>query len=559
MKIKLADNIKNLRKDTIRKIVLIIAIIVFACVWIFYECSKSEDVNDALTDVKIVDNEVKQVELYMYTVETLNPLIGTDENMVYINKLMYSSLFDFDENLTPVGDLAESYGFGGDTLTIKLKRATFSDGTQVDAEDVEFTVDAIKEIGKTSPYYTKASKIKSVSGSGTEVKIKFEDENDMSLSYLSFPIVASHKYDSARDFANAIKDYKPLGSGMYVCSSYEAGKEMLLDINDSYYGTKPESTVRINVVKKDSSLSKLVETSNITVLYDKSLMRKTSVTKKDIQIHDIIGNQVEFVGFNSNNSFLSNANVRKAIIYGIDSNDILEECYYGSAVSSDSIYYPEYLGTEKVKGYSFDVEKAAKLLKDEGLKDRNDDGIIDSEDGASFSVKILVDETNRERTDAAERIAESLSNLGIDATVDKKSTEAYMAALKSGNYDIYVGGMSTDESMDFRSLLKTGGENNYTGYSNTELDNKLDEFMSGKTPEEAATILDEIKKILKEDNYYYCIGYQTCGILESPVFQGEIKSTFSNPYRGIETWYCVYEKREADDNDVETPPSENGN
>ena len=122
----------------------------------------------------------------------------------------------------------------------------------------------------------------------------------MSLSYLSFPIVASHKYDSVREFTKAIKDYKPLGSGMYVCSSYDEGKEMLLDINASYYGTKPESTVRINVVKKDSSLSKLVETSNITVLYDKSLMRKTSVTKKDIQIHDIIGNQVEFVGFNSN-------------------------------------------------------------------------------------------------------------------------------------------------------------------------------------------------------------------------------------------------------------------
>lgn len=558
MKIKLADSIKGLRKDTIKKAVIVTALIIFACIWIFYECSRSDDVNDVLSDVKIVDNKVNQVELYMYTVETLNPLIATDENMVYVNKLIYSSLFDFDENLTPEGDLADSYSFDGDTVKIKLKKASFSDGNQVDAEDIEFTVEAIKAVGKTSPYYNKASKISYVDGSGTDVNIHFEDENDISLSYLSFPIVASHKYNSASEFARTTEDYSPLGSGMYVCSSYDHGKEMILDINEKYYGTKPESSVRVNVVKKDSSLSKLVETSNITVLYDKSLMRKTSVTKKDIKIQDITGNQVEFVGFNTKNEFLSNANIRKAISYGIDTDNILEECYYGSAVASDSLYYPGYLGTEKEEGYSFYVEKAAEILKEEGLKDRNDDGIIDNEAGVKFQVRILVDKSHTERAEAADKIAESLSNLGIETTVESKSSSEYITALKSGNFDIYIGGMSIDESMDFRNLLKTGGENNYIGCDDVELDAKLDELMSGKTPDEAAVILDEIKKILKEDNFYYCIGYQTCGILESPVFQGEVKATFSNPYRGIETWYCVYEKREATDSSVEIVPSDNG-
>ena len=104
-----------------------------------------------------------------------------------------------------------------------------------------------------------------------------------------------------------------------------------------------------------------------------------------------------------------------------------------------------------------------------------------------------------------------------------------------------------DGSMDMSSILKSDGENNFTGYSNRKVDGLLDELMSGKTVDESRKILDELKKNIHEDLPYYCICYPTYGIVKAPVFNGELKSNFTNPYNGAETWYSNYEKR------VETP------
>ncbi len=546
-KIKALKNYKEWRKDTVRKAIMLVVLILFLCILVIYKCAQSDKVDENIGKTEIVDNEVKQVELYMYPLQSLNPLLTADENLQYINKLIYSSLFDFDENMAPVGDLADSYSFDGKNVEIKLKDAKWQDGQKVSAEDVDFTVRAIKQIGDKCPYYEKADKIRTVSGSGKNLTITFKEANDISLADLSFPIVAEHEYKSVYSFVNDDTDFEPFGSGMYKFDSYEPGDYLMLDVNDEYYGTKPISKVRVNIVKRDASLTKLLETSNISILYEKSLMRQAKITKKDIKINDIVSNQVEFVGINTKKQILADKKIRRALMQAIDQKTILEEGYYTSAIASDSLYFPNYLGAEEAKTYKYDLEKATKALKKLGFEDTNDDGILESEDGIKFSIKILVNKDNAQRVTVAENLQENLEKLNIDVTVDARSESEYLATLKTGNYDIYVGGMRMGESMDFRSLVQADGENNYVGYDNQELSESMDELMSGQKTADAKDLLVEIKKNLKEDAIYYCIGYQTYGIVEAPVFKGEIKSTFANPYKGIEAWYCVYEQRKTDD------------
>ena len=146
-----------------------------------------------------------------------------------------------------------------------------------------------------------------------------------------------------------------------------------------------------------------------------------------------------------------------------------------------------------------------------------------------------------------------MDRLGIDIEIAELETKVYKNALKKGNFDLYIGGMILDESLDMRNLLKTEGEFNFTKYSDEKVDELLDDLFSGKTEEENLQAVNELKKYLNEELPYYCIGYKTYGIVKSPVLNGDLTPNFINPYGGIETWYCEYEKRVEDKTEVETP------
>ena len=79
---------------------------------------------------------------------------------------------------------------------------------------------------------------------------------------------------------------------------------------------------------------------------------------------------------------MSKSSVRKAIAYSLNPQQIIDECYYGSGVTNENIYFPGYLGVEPLKDqYSFDESAATDLLKQSGYKDTNGDNYVENPDG----------------------------------------------------------------------------------------------------------------------------------------------------------------------------------
>ena len=77
-------------------------------------------------EVLNIDPDVKYEEqntLYFAAerIDTLNPLISQSADVYYLSKLIYSSLFDFDENLSAVPELVDSYTVNTDRAYIDLK------------------------------------------------------------------------------------------------------------------------------------------------------------------------------------------------------------------------------------------------------------------------------------------------------------------------------------------------------------------------------------------------------------------------------------------------------
>ena len=535
---------KTIKKYQITKIIIFMVVLAVGAYIVYDRLFVEEDYQQAISHTKVEKVNKDEVIISMLPPKTFSPITSNSADVQYIGRLIYSRLFKFDDNMTPKEDLVQEYKFRGRDIDITLKSAQWHKGGNVTAEDIIFTVDEIKKYGKKGPYFNKVDKIDHVSGSGQHLTVSFKDDKDISFAYLSFPIVSKETYKE--EFSNDNKVI-PQGSGMYSVKKYDKGKEIQCVAHSGFYGSKPKSSLVIKMQKKTSEFATLVETSNISVYFTDNVKTETEITKENMKIVTFPGNSLEFIGFNFKNSIMKNGYLRKALVHAMDMEDIRQDYYYDSLIKSDSLFIPGYLDVEKVSGYDEDIEKSIKYLNKAGIKDYDGDGYREISKGENISLRILVNKDKKERLYTAEGLVDAFDDIGIHAQVIESNQAEYTEKLEKGQFDLFIGGMTVDETMDFRPLLKTDGTLNYTGFSNEKLDEKLDLFMGGNTNEVNEAIVSDIKKIIHDKIPYYCIGYHKFDVIKAPALEGEITPNFVNPYEGIETWSCIYDKVQVDD------------
>ena len=537
---------KPIKKYQVTKIILFVIIVAVIGYIVYDRIFVSEDYQKAISHMQVEEVKKNEVVISMLPPKTLSPIVSTSADVQYVGRLMYSRLFKYDEKMTPVPDLADKFSFSGSKLKITLKDAKWHKGGKVLADDIIFSMEAIKKYGPKGPYFEKVNKIDSITGSGKELTVNFKDPKDISFAYLSFPIVSSETYKEEYEDGNKVI---PQGSGMYKVNKYNYGKQIKCVANDDYYGNKAKSTLIVKMQKKGSAFDTLVETSNISVYFTNNVETESEITKDDMEIVSFPGNSVDFIGFNFKDSVCKNGYLRLALVHAISMDDIRKDYYYDSLIKSDSLFVPGFLDAEKIKEYEEDLEKSVEYLEKAGIADNDGDGIKEYSDHRKISLDILVDKNKKERVYTAEGLVDNFDDIGIKSKVVAVSNDEYKKKLADGDFDLFIGGLNVDETMDFRKLLSTGGDLNFTGFSDDELDAYMDLFMSGEGNDNNKTIVEEIKSVLHKKIPYYCIGYQKFDVIKAPALKGEMRPNFVNPYEGIETWTSVYEMVIVDDDD----------
>ena len=362
-------------------------------------------------EVLNIDPDIKyeaQDTLYFAAerIDTLNPLISQSEDVYYLSKLLYSSLFAYDENLSAVPELVRSYTVNTERAYIDLKlkkKVNWHNGKRLRAEDVRFTVSAIKAAGSTSPYYKKVSKIISVNVTDTYAcRIYFNNNYNCSLDDLIFPLVPSTQYASALQFARAKDDFKPIGTGVYQYKSYNYLKYLRMVPNEDYFGTQAENKIYVTIVPDRDLAENLMEIEMVTCYLDNSSSRKSVVSDKQYQMYNIVSNQLEMLVYNTKTGICKDLKTRQAISAGINREKILANAYMGDGVLTDSIYYPNYLGVQdEAISAVYDYQKAVELLEAAGFSYDDHDGELEKTGVADMTVTILVNKKNATRTAAA--------------------------------------------------------------------------------------------------------------------------------------------------------------
>lgn len=402
--------------------------------------------------------EVARLDFPITAVKTLNPVISTDQDTYFISRLIYDGLFDLDDKLIPKNNLAADYRInkGSDSINISLISAKFHDGKPLTSSDVKFSIEAYKAAGSECLYYPLVKNIYSVKTRGdNQVKIYFNNGSHMSLDYLTFPILPEHKYDGISDVLGRKSSFKPVGTGKYQYKSSVEDKEIKLSSNEEYHGIVPKNSITFSVVQNPDTAYQLVEASSLSAIFTKDSNREKHVQRKSQVMLEFPSNEAEIIGFNMSKEGTSVKNVRKAIAYAIDNSEIIHNVYDNSAIHNDSLYYPNYLGVKTEKDpYKHSVKKAKKYLKEAGYEDWNNDGIAENSSGAHLSIEILVNGDQKKKVEEANIIKRNLKTVGAGAYVTAVPKKLYKKYLEKGNFDIFIGSMKYNGSVDLRDLLE---------------------------------------------------------------------------------------------------------
>lgn len=471
-------------------------------------------------------------------IDTLNPVISQSKDTYYLSKLIYSSLFNYDENLSAIPELAAEYTINTEKAYIEItlkKGVKWHNGKNLTASDVAFTVRTMKSAGSRCPYYNKIRKINSAFAKADDVvAIYFNNNYNCSLDDLVFPIIPSSQYNSAEAFVSAKDGFKPIGTGQYSYKSYNKKKRLRLVPNRYYFGAVPEKNITVTLLPDRELASHMMEIDSVSCYVDSSANRKSTALDRGYQIFDIASNDVEFLVFNTRNAYLGQKNMRQALAYGIDTDKILENAYMGDGIATDTIYYPNFQGVkDTLTEYSYDIKKAEKMLRQMGLKDINADGSLEDAAGRDFSFRVLVNKNNATRSSAAQLIKKNLELLGIKTEIISLSNNEYAQAIKKKNFDILVTGYSIEESYDLRDFFNGKNQWEYNNYSLLTKARELDRLYA---PEQYTEKYRELKEMLLDELPYYPLCYKKMSLIGVKTFRAEEMPMFNNIYKNCDTW-----------------------
>lgn len=474
------------------------------------------------------DSEV--IRLAMYEPRSYNVLASSDEDVVYLNHLIYSSLFDLDDGMNVVPDAAASYtcDAASGRVDIKLREdVLFSDGSRLDADDVRYTVYSIKAIGEGSPYYSYASKIASVDElSDHELSIQFAGASDAALDNLVFPLISSDSYSASDSFC--------VGSGPYMYSDHKQGKSLSLLPNPSYYGGAPANRVEMLFVTDKSAVRGFMTMNMVTAFLSRERDARQAADDKGLSYIAVNSGELVYMGFNHKDGILADDSVRRAISEAIDKEKIAEDDYGGAAETSHTLYPEGFLGSEHAaEAPLYDPKALTEALKAHDISDINGDGRLEASDGAVYTLRLLVNSDDEQRVDCAETIRSELAKAGVALDVRSLPRADYTAGLSAGDFDIYLAGMKFDKRFDMRSLF---GTYNYGGFADADLTKAVADMELAQSADELALAYERLDAMLQAKMPYVAICYKDLYLLTGSHFSTKMQPQYFDPYRGLAAW-----------------------
>ena len=276
-------------------------------------------------------------------VNSLDPARAFCDTCQFYLTAVYETLLTLaPDNKTLVPNLAESYTVNDaiTEVTFKLKDATFADGSPVEASDVAWSFNRLKNL-KGSPSFLMDGLVGIEAVDAKTVKFTLEAPNSEFLNKVSAPyagIVNAEMAEAAGAISgeNAAEADKAepwflansAGSGPFMLKSYSPESELRLARNDAYWGDAPGfSEVVVTQIKDAVSQAQAIETGQVDVAMQIDPDTASSIRSGDVTTEVVASYNFLYVGFIPGAKGMADVltpEVREALALAIDYDGMLD-------------------------------------------------------------------------------------------------------------------------------------------------------------------------------------------------------------------------------------------
>jgi microcin C transport system substrate-binding protein len=501
----------------------------------------------------------------MGTYDTLNrfpdnkgrPAAAVD--LIY-DRLMVSSP---DEPATAYGHIAEWVTYPEDysSATVRLRSiARFHDGKPITADDVLFSLEALKKVSHFySAYYKNVTGAEKVNDHEVTFRFDVKGNRELPMIICELPILPKHYWTGTgangepRDLAKSTLEI-PLGSGPYRIKEMDPGRSITYErVKDWWAKDLPASRGQWNFDEakfvyylnkisafedfKAGNLEYWTEASakDWATGFDFDAVKRGQVKRHEVPIQRVQSMQA-FV-LNLRRPQFHDARVRQAFNLALDFEFINKNLFYEQYARAESYFGnsdlqatglphgrelevlkeiagkipPEVFTKEyknPVNANPEDVRKhlsqATKLLAEAGWQVKN--GVLTNAAGAQLTAEFLLVQPDFERVVLPYKT--TLERLGIRASVRTVDTSQYQRRYDTFDFDIVVGSFPQslspgNEQRDFwgSAAASKEGSHNLIGIKNPAIDTLIDKIVLAKDRADLVAATRALDRVLLWNHY----------------------------------------------------------
>lgn len=328
--------------------------------------------------------------------KNLNPALDSASPTLDLSMFIYSWAIRYDAQARPVPDALREIptiangDVSKDGLTLKYKlrpNIKWQDGAPLTCEDLKFTWQVVMNTHNNVVTTDGYKSIGSIDCSNPSVALIH-----MKKLYAPFlqqlwsengnaPILPAHvlaKYnDDKGSFNTAPFNSLPVGSGPFKVVVWRRGQDVQMVANPYFYLGKPKlNEVVYKILPDENTMQTQLQTHEIDMLAVGSAMKwpqyATLAADPANGLTAVRVNSFQFshIDFNLRHPIVSDRNVRIALAYATDRQEIINKVLHGSAIPAETDQHPvlSWAYTNDITHHAYDPAKARSVLDADGWK-----------------------------------------------------------------------------------------------------------------------------------------------------------------------------------------------